>query len=184
MKILAMDIALRTGLAFGGVRDENGVLLPPMTKVIDLDTGRNEARRLAKAARMARGFIEARKPDFVALECPIGPKASGILWMLYGVIQAQVELMGVEQATYQVSSIRKHFLGKHLTTRDYPGLTKDEARREIKKVVINRCRALGWQVDTDDEADACALLDYALAKKGAATTPAGGLFDGRKAVGS
>jgi hypothetical protein len=84
--------------------------------------------------------------------------------------------MGIPHRRYQVQSIRKHFLGKALTSKDYPGLTKDEARSEIKKVVMNRCRALGWAVDTDDEADACALLDYAMAMEGAQTMPSGGLF--------
>lgn len=176
MKVLAFDIATKTGLAYGGAGDI------PLTKVIDLGTGMSDSRRAAKAMRMAEGFIENRAPDFVAIECPIGPKASGILWMLYGCVLGQVEKMGVKHCTYQVSSIRKHFLGRNLTSRDYPGLSKDQARAEIKQVVMNRCRALGWQVDTDDEADACALLDYALAKHGAHRTPAGGLFDGSRDI--
>lgn len=170
MKILALDIATQTGLAYGGPGDV------PLTKVVDLGAGRTEARRFAKALRVAEGFVEARKPDLVVLECPIGSASSTVLIGLYACILGQVQKMGVPHKTYQVSSIRKHFIGKNLTTRDYPGLKKDEARKEIKKVVMNRCRAMGWNVDTDDEADACALWDYALAMEGAQTMPSGGLF--------
>lgn len=170
MKVLAIDIATSTGLAFGGAGDV------PLTKVVDLGHGRSQDRRFAKALRLAEGFVEARKPDFVALEAPIGQGSSTILIGLYACISGQVRKMGIPQATYPINSIRKHFIGKHLTVKDYPGLSKDEARAEIKRVVMNRCRALGWTVDTDDEADACALLDYALAKNGAMTTPSGGLF--------
>lgn len=170
MKILAFDIASSTGIAFGGPGDV------PMTKVIDLGRARSKQARFAKAIRMTAGFIEARRPDLVAVECPIGPGTSSVLSGAYACVVGQAHLMGVRVVDYQVQSIRKHFLGKALTSRDFPGLTKDESRAEIKRVVMNRCRALGWKVDTDDEADACALWDYAMAKAGVQTVPQGGLF--------
>lgn len=171
MKVLAFDIATQTGVAFGRPGEK------PITKVIDLGSGRSDAARFAKALRMAEGFIEARKPDLVAVEAPIGPGSSTVLVGLYACVVAQAVKMGCKVERYQVQSIRKHFLGKALTSKDYPGLTKAESRAEIKRVVMVRCRMLGWPVDTDDEADAIALWDYAIAKAGKAASMPGGLFN-------
>ena len=170
MKVLSFDIATNTGVAFGRPGEV------PLTKVIDLGTGKSDAARFAKALRMVEGFIEARQPDLISVECPIGPGSSTLLVGLYACVVGQCMAMGHNPKRYQVQSIRKHFLGKALTSRDYPGLSKAESRKEIKRVVIARCNALGWRVDTDDEADAAALWDFTIAKERAGGAMPKGLF--------
>lgn len=43
---------------------------------------------------------------------------------------------------------------------------KGSARDKLKALTMERCRQLGFDVRTDDEADACGLLDYFVAQRG------------------
>ena len=63
---------------------------------------------------------------------------------------------------------RRHFLGP---------LPRGTRRRDFKRLACERCRVLGYDIKTDDEADALGILDYALARaKVASLTGAGPLF--------
>ena len=56
------------------------------------------------------------------------------------------EVVELREAT--VSQVRSHFIGRNYKA------------KFAKPMTVERCRALGWAVETDDEADACALWDY------------------------
>ncbi|MBT8460006.1 MAG: hypothetical protein KJN60_10085, partial [Boseongicola sp.] len=117
MRVLAFDIATQTGVAFGCVGSA------PQSKVIDLGKGRSDAARFSKAIRMTKGFIDDCRPDLVAIEAPIGPGSSTVLIGLYACVVGEAYRMGCTVKRYQVQTIRKHFLGKALTARDFKGLT-------------------------------------------------------------
>lgn len=82
---------------------------------------------------------------------------------------------------FNIASIRRHFVGGHVTSAAYGHLPvaarKAAARKAGKAAVMNRCRALGWAVRNDNEADACALWDYAASRESHAhaVMTAGGL---------
>ena len=65
-----------------------------------------------------------------------------------------------------MQSIRKHFIGRG-----------DLKRDAAKARTMERCQRLGWQIANDNEADACAVWDFARAKLVGRST-IGGLFDG------
>lgn len=174
VKVLAFDIATSTGVAWG-VAGET-----PRACTHDLGKGLSEAQRFAKLIKIAHMHIQARAPDLIAYEAPIGGKdASAYLIGLAACVQGAAAACGYEPEQIWISQYRKHFLGKHVIARDFPGVTKAQAKRQIKTLVVNRCRALGWRPTNDDEADAMAIWDFACAKHRAhQSVPVGGLFRG------
>ena len=175
MRVLALDIATNCGVCFG----EAGAA--PTAWSVDLGKKRSDAARFAKALRMTRHYIGKFKPDLVAVEAPVGgPKTSHLLVGLWACVTGEIECAGVPVLKCDISSVRKHFLGKHLTTKHFPHLQPRLAKLEIKRSVMNRCTALGWSVKNDDAADAAAVWDYACATNHPThhTTTIGGLFHG------
>jgi hypothetical protein len=55
----------------------------------------------------------------------------------------------IELREAMVSQVRSHFLGNNRRKRD-----------DAKAATLRMCRELGWDVQNDDEADACALWAY------------------------
>lgn len=172
MKVLAFDIATSTGVAWGTAGTT------PQATTVDLGKGLSEAKRFANVIDAASLHIESYKPDVVAYEAPVGGKdASAYLIGLSACLRGAAALYGYDPEQIWISQYRKHFLGKHLIVRDFPGMTKANAKRQIKATVVGRCKALGWSPANDDEADAMAIWDFACAKhKAHQSTPAGGLF--------
>ena len=76
------------------------------------------------------------------------------------------------------ATTRKHFLGKALTSRDFPGLKQAKAKLAIKQKVKARGEAMGWVIPDLDAADAAATWDWACATyaRQYQATPHGGLF--------
>lgn len=177
MKIVAFDTATRTGVAVG---EAGGT---PRAWTVDLGQARTQAGRFSRMLKATRIILEEHQPDLIAVEAPITGRmeASATQLMLIGVracVIGEAERMGVRSVEYPVATIRKHFLGKHFTRKHFPNLPPQRARKEIKGMVIHRCRTLGWRVDDDNQADACALWDYACAMQSAdhQMTTVGGLL--------
>jgi len=173
MLVLSLDIATTCGVALG----EAGAT--PRAWTVDLGKGASDRARFAKSIRMARHYCEKFKPDLVAVEAPVGgPKTSHLLVGMWACVIGEIENAGIASMKCDISSVRKHFLGVHLTTKHYPGLSPSEAKKQIKLAVVNRCKLLGWQVDGHDAADSCAIWDYACALNHSShhTTTIGGLF--------
>lgn len=172
MKILALDVATNTGIAVGTPGSV------PLAWSEHLG-GPPDERRFSQAIRLTDKLIREHKPDFIAVEAAVGgPKASAYLISLLACVRGVAWLRQVPSEAMHLGSIRKHFLGKALTTRDFPSMTHGAAKKAIKAEVVKRCELLGWTVQNHDAADAMALLDYALSTKvpGYQAKPVGGLF--------
>jgi hypothetical protein len=170
MKILALDLATTTGAAFGSPQDV------PRSWTVDL--GKGDARKFATALRMTRAMIYKLQPDVLAIEAPVGgPKTSHFLVGLVACVVGTATEAGIEVEQHNIASVRKHFLGYAPQMRDFKGSSLQQ-KRQIKALVMNRCRALGWPVEDDNAADACALWDYSMSRRRAdhAMRTVGGLL--------
>jgi Holliday junction resolvasome RuvABC endonuclease subunit len=175
MKIVALDIATQTGVAVG----ESGTT--PKAWSVDLGKGLSEGVRFSQILKLTHGLIATHEPDLVAVEAAIGGKnASAYLIGLVACVRGVSANRGVECEQFHSGSIRKHFLGKAYTSRDFPHLKVAHAKRAIKQLVIDRCALLKWEAEDDNAADALALWDYTCAHKATSyqAAPLGGLFRG------
>lgn len=169
---MAFDIATQTGVAFGPAGGT------PRVVSVDLGKGLSEAQRFSRMIRMADQFLTMHKPDLVVYEAAIGGQnSSQYLIGLVSCLRAVAADHKLDAKPVYLAGVRKHFIGKNLTVKDFPVLNRGSAKKEIKRVVMNRCRALGWDIDDDNEADACAAWDYACATMAGAQARPGGLFD-------
>lgn len=177
--IVALDLATQTGVAYG---------LPgsiPTTFSRDLGKGQSENLRFANALRLIDGLIQQHKPSLVVVEAPVkGPRASPFLIGFVAIIRACCAVRKSQVQMYEIATVRKHFIGKHLTSASFKHLPqnqrKNTARKQIKELVISRCEALGWTVEDDNAADAAALWDLACSQnsKAHAAMTAGPLLRG------
>lgn len=174
MKVLALDLATKTGVAFGSVGGK------PFAQTVHL--GASEYARYAKAQSMVHTLIDRLSPDLVVIEAPVGgPKTSQFLVGLIACVAGAAHGRGVPVKTYFPSTVRKHFLGKALTVRDFPSKSIAASKNALKQVVISKCHMLGWTVNDDNQADACALWEYACAMESRAhKVNVGPLFVGAK----
>lgn len=106
--------------------------------------------------------LTTSKVDLIVYESPAVVRTNNIMTMrkmfaLGGFLEVLGHDHNVEVVEAHPASVRKHFLGRGNTPK---------ASNDIKKAVIARCNQLGWEPETDHEADALAILDYALAIKG------------------
>jgi Holliday junction resolvasome RuvABC endonuclease subunit len=132
-----------------------------------VNLGKTDGARFSKVLALTSSLIADHKPDMVVAEAAIGgPQSSQFLVGLVACVQGCATIRAVRFETCHLGSIRKHFVGKALTVKDYPHLNKTAAKKAIKQEVIKRCEMLGWNPADDNAADALALLDYALATYG------------------
>lgn len=172
--VMSFDIATHVGVAYGAVGGS------PKSTTFDLGQGRSQEARFAKAIQVTERLVSKFDPDYVVYEAPIGGKHANFLLIgLAACVVGQVVRMNRPIKKLNILTVRKHFLGRHVTVRDFPHLKKPAAKAAIKGLVIDRCRLLKWEVKTDDAADACALWDYACATEfNAQAAPLGSLFNG------
>jgi hypothetical protein len=111
-------------------------------------------------------MITVHAPALVIFEAPfVGGKTSQAVARKLMGLAFETEVVcyerGLRCMEANMADVRTHFLGK-----------KRPGRRDaIKDATVARCRALGWMVTTDDEADACALYDYTVAVLGKTARP-------------
>ncbi|MDE4303594.1 hypothetical protein PXK30_09745 [Phaeobacter gallaeciensis] len=187
MRILALDIATQTGIAVGdsgsqprawsislGEAPDRGRLSKDAKAALD-------GRRFSNALKMTQGLIEHHSPDLIVVEAAIGgAKASHYLIGLVACVRGCAANRGVTCKPANLSTVRKHFLGRAISVNDFPYLkSKDAKKKAIKREVLKRCELLKWDVDGDDDAaDACAIWDWACAEfaRGYQAQPGGDLF--------
>ena len=175
MKIVALDIATQTGIAVGSSGGD------PKCWSVDLGKGLSEAGRFSNVLRLAHGLLETHSPDLVVCEAFIGGKnASAYLIGLVACVRGWAANRGVKVEMVFPATVRKHFMGKALTSRDFPGMKPAKAKLAIKERVAAQCRAIGWEVPDLDAADAAATWDWACATYAPRyqAKPHGGLFVG------
>jgi len=184
VKILALDIATQTGICVGSSgADPRAWSInlgeAPGRRLSKADKDRLDSQRFSNALRMAHGLIETHSPDLVIIEAFIGGQnASAYLIGLVACVRGCAFNRGVKTELVYPATVRKHFLGKAKTKRDFPGLKPAAAKIAIKQEVAARCRLLGWKVPDLDAADAAATWDWACAThvKSYQAKPMGGLF--------
>lgn len=171
MRVLALDIATRCGVAVG---EAGGT---PRAWSFDLGKAPDD-RRFSRLLVATSKLLAEHAPDLVAIEAPVGgAKTSHYLVGLAACVRGCAWNRGIPLTSCHIDTVRKHFTGRAWARRDFPGLKPAAARKAVKGKVVERCRLLGWRVDDDDAADAAAVWDYACAIHGRAqAAPSGGLF--------
>ncbi|MEL6467084.1 MAG: hypothetical protein AAFQ58_19150 [Pseudomonadota bacterium] len=176
MRVLALDIATKTGVAVGVSS------AAPRAWTVDFG-GSSQGRRFSEMISFTSEVLAKHKPDVVAIEAPIGGKKKNpVLIGLAACAEGVCHLRRVPCHMVRLDHVRVHFLGKNLTKRHFPGFTEDRARKAIKATVVARCEAIGWAPDNDDEADAMAVWSFACTQfvAGHQAAPLGGLYGGRR----
>lgn len=159
--MIALDVATRTGIAVGkpGSRpDAWSVFL-----------GKTDDERYANALKLMDRLIREYGPGMVAIEAPIGgSRTSHLLVGLVACFRGACRARGVAVEAHNIASVRKFFLGKHISSVQFQHLPakarKAAARKEAKAAVMARCRALGWPAADEDAGDSLALWDYAASR--------------------
>lgn len=173
LKIVALDIATQCGIAVGiAGRD-------PRCWSVDLGKGRSEDARFSQALTLTHGLIHTHKPDLLVVEAFIGGKhASAYLIGLVACVRGCAANQGVKCEMVFPATVRKHFVERAKTSRDFPHLKPAAAKLAIKREVLAQCRSLNWKVDDLDAADAAATWDWACTEfvPGYQAAPHGGLF--------
>lgn len=154
-KILALDIATRSGWAFGRPGE-----IPSSGSIRLAPSGSSNGAIGRGMLRWLTDFITVNNPDMIYYEVPLDPRHKGgqttfatarILLGLPFLVETISEARGVFKLREAgVQDVRKYFVG--------------QARpKDKKQAVIARCRELGWKAEDDNAADALALWSFACA---------------------
>lgn len=161
--ILALDLATNVGFALGDVR---GVKVSGTRRLPS--TGDDLGAFAAAFRDWLTIGLKRHKPTSLVYEQPIMAaghttpmtlrKLCGLCWQTELTVRdlknAGVLSPGFEVSEINMSDWRRHFLGS--------GNVPSE-RAKIKAAVMQMCRVRGFHFDSDDEAEAIAILDYAIA---------------------
>lgn len=167
--ILALDLATVTGWAYADpaaiaawartVIEANGTARQP-----GLISGEESFRSPSRGAMLARHYgwlsdmITVYAPRLIVAEAPLpgGQPSLDNARIAFG-LAAQTESVAARHRIgcrdAQISTVRKHFTGKG----KYPTTSA------AKAATIDACRLRGWAVRGNNEADALAVLDWAIA---------------------
>lgn len=156
MRILALDLASKLGFAFGSAAE--GVLGSGSHKLPV--TGENVGQFLHAYCVWLHDKISETSAGEVIFEMPVLPnlgKTSLVtlrkLYSLCGVTELLAHERQIACTEANLSDIRSHALGKGNVPRK---------RDLVKPAIIAWCRARGWTVRDDNQADALALLSFRL----------------------
>lgn len=162
--ILALDIATCTGWAVGPViaGPTSPLMLHTHEEAARVYCGHNDLRGsgLGDPAvfnahfEFIRELLTVQQPDHLFLEAPfVGGNRPQVAARLFGLV-AVTELAAHRHGIYPSRTVRVHIgqIKKHWTGH---GMSS-------KQNMIDAAKARGYQPETDDEADAIALLDYAM----------------------
>lgn len=152
MQCLAFDLGTKMGWAAGDLRGS-----PDFGHEILGDAGSKHGARFTQALIVANRLIRRHEPELICLEAiiPAGSvgaqERSQMAMGLRAMIHVACFRTGCKAPEeYHVGTIRKHFIGKG-----------NVGGQRAKSMTIEQCMDLGWDVTTDDEADACAVWAYA-----------------------
>ena len=141
MSILALDIATRTGWALSSGR----------SGVLDLSKYKHDYGDMGyQLAKWFWQMIREHAVTIVVVERPFYRGAAKSVYMLNGlafVVQMAAAMKVVERREYTVFDVRLRLLGK---------------KKATKAEVIKWAEDQGFEPEDDNEADALALLTYAL----------------------
>jgi hypothetical protein len=152
-RVLALDLASTSGWAYGepGATPEHG-------SIRFASKGASHEAIFAKAAGWMVGMIDAYHPELIVWEAPLPTSFSrgstntdttSLLFGLPAVVGAAAyccKVFDVRKA--ETRAVRQHFIGQN------------PKRAKAKPMVMRQCRAMGWEVADDNEADALAVWHY------------------------
>jgi hypothetical protein len=151
--IMALDLASVSGWAFG---EPGGT--PVHGSVRFARAGSSHEAIFARAYEWTHNKITYCAPTTIVWEAPLatsfskGSTNSNTTTLLYGlpaVVGAAAYLRGIyDIRKADTKSVRLHFLGKN------------PKRAQAKRLTVMQCRAMGWEVSDDNEADALATWHY------------------------
>jgi len=168
--ICGLDIATATGVCLGELGQT------PEFFSRDLGKGKPHPVRFANVMRLAHELIKDRGVQAIGIEAPIiNPKRDkkSTNWLLMGLVanvQGWAELQGIKCEVFEVGTIDKHFLG-----------ARQIGRANRKAAIQGRCRMLGWNPQTEDEADAGAVWDIMCSRMSPSYAAQSGLLLSRRA---
>lgn len=147
-RLLTLDLATNSGFCVGAPDNPNpdfgNFKIPP--------TGDDVGRFGVIFHDWLTNLIDWHQPDFVVFEMPILPKQTNLMTVrkLTGLamlteMECRRRKLPVREA--RASSVKKFFTG---------------SGKAGKLDTMAICRRYGWNVKTDDEADACALWAYSV----------------------
>jgi len=154
-RILALDLASRTGWAVGDPADPT----PRSGSVRLASSGASLGAVYAGCRQWLVDFVAA-EPDIrlIVFEAPMAPQhmagftTAHIMRLLIGLCAIAEEFghsRGYDVREAKVSDVREHFIG-----------TNRIKRKDAKPLTIENCRRLGWAPVDDNAADALALWHY------------------------
>lgn len=162
MKIVAIDAATVNRIAVGDTDGNVKFWSHQLGK-----KGASQEARFAASMHMVNGLIKSHSPDLVVIEAAIGGhNANAFLIGLVACIRGVCYARNIRCEVVTSQSVRRYFLGYTPRRSNFPNLSAVDARKAIKQVVIDRCKAVGWHPKDDNQADALAMFDYACAKFG------------------
>jgi hypothetical protein len=157
MKLLALDLATCTGFALGST--EQGVLEHGSHRI--LKTGEDVGLYLVTFRDWLLALVARTDPWTIYFEAPVllGRDKTSLntlrkLYGLAGMTEVVAHDRGIDCREANTSNIVTHFCGKG----------SPRYGDERKKATMAKCRERGWTITDDNDADALALLDYALAQ--------------------
>jgi hypothetical protein len=174
--VMALDLASQTGFAIGEV----GSKLQPDSGTVRFGGSSSHEATFANALRWMSEMCTLHEPTTIVWEAPLATSFSRgntnvttttLLYGLPAVIGAVAHLKGIyDVRKANTRDVRNHFIGSN------------PKRVEAKKLTMRQCRAMGWDVEDDNEADALATWSYmcALIDPKLATMPTPLFLHGRK----
>ena len=151
--IMGLDIASNCGVCEGYPGETPRIYDVRFAKADDSD-GEVYARALKWAtSRLITShidwcFLEAPVPG-IAMQGRTNAATIARLWGLAACIEGVFVAKRVATRRANIAAVRKRFLG-----------TARLDRKEAKRQTVEKCRALGWEVPSDDAADAVAVWHY------------------------
>lgn len=161
MRALCLDLASRVGFAVGGplcgVVAHGSVQLPK--------TGEDVGKFLAHFRQWLGQAIERYGPTEIMFEMPILPETTALatarkLYSLCGITELVALDYRIPIREANLSNIRMHFIGCARAPKEIR--IKEIRRRWLKDRTVAECRSRGFKVADDDEADALAVLSFAI----------------------
>lgn len=146
--VAGLDIATTTGVCVGSPGQT------PEFFSVDLGIGKSHDVRFSNVMRMAHRLISERGVTHIGIESPIivprrDKKSTNELLMgLNGCVRGWAALKGVPAESFEIARLDVSFLGY-----------RAKGRANRKAANIARCRQIGWNPATDDEADAGAVFN-------------------------
>ena len=190
MRILAIDIGARAGIAIGDSDDP-----PPYVEAWQIrGKGEPHERGAANLACALDDILSRKPPELIAVEqylSPVVQRSADVVTshlLCHGAVEALAALYKIRIVRPSVNDIRRHFIGQ-ATVRPRQKTQRSNRQRhddrtELNDMVVQRAILLGYlsrDCDDWDKAAACAVWDYAAARYAKKTPSALMMFGERRA---